>query len=147
MIGIVPIHPVAEPHGLFGLHGREFEDAGFAQLHKFGEAVLFDVALVGEAQLFFDVDFNPQPLTVEAVLPAQIFALHGVVSVVEVFVGAPPGVVNAHRVVGGDGAVKEAECAVFGFGLGAKAAQFVECVGVLPEFEDFVFHFYEVGFV
>jgi hypothetical protein len=39
--------------------------------------------------------------------------------------------VDAHGVVGGDGTVDEAEDAVFGFGLGAQAAQLVEGVGAI----------------
>jgi hypothetical protein len=94
-----------------------------------------------------DVDFHPEALAVEAILPAFVLALHGVVALVEVFVGAAPGVVDAHGVVGGDGAVDEAEDAVFGFGLGAQAAQFIEGVGIAPEFKDVLFELDEVYFV
>ena len=60
------------------------------------------------AELLLDLDFDPQALAVEAVLVAQLVAGHGEVALVGVLVGAAPGVVDAHRVVGGDGAVEEA---------------------------------------
>ena len=84
---------------------------------------------------FLDVDLNPQPLAVETVLPALVFAQHRLIALVQILVGAPPGVVDAHRVVGRDRAVDEAEDAVLFFAGGPQAAQFVECVGVLPKFQ------------
>src|SRR5262249_42362843 len=86
----------------------------FAQLHEAvdgGERVAgdegLDVALALELQLLLDLDLDPQPLAVEAVLVALVLAEHGVEALEGVLVGAAPGVVDAHRVVGGDGAVEE----------------------------------------
>jgi hypothetical protein len=53
-----------------------------------------------------------RPLAVEAVLVALPLAEHGVVALVEVLVGAAPGVVDAHRVVRGDRPVQEAVAAL-----------------------------------
>jgi len=129
------------------LHGRIVEDLMFALVGEFGQAEFLDFPLAVEAEALFDVDFDPETLAVESVLPAFVFALHGVVTLVKVFVGAAPGVVNAHGVVGGDGTVDKAEDAVLFFGFGAQAAQFVERVGFLPVIEDVIFEFYEVYFV
>ena len=71
------------------------------------DAIVFDLALVGEAELFLDLDLDPQSLAIEAVLVALAIAAHGVEALKEVFVGAAPGVVNAHRIVGGDRPVDE----------------------------------------
>ena len=71
-------------------------------------AVRLDVALVLEAELLLDLDLDPQPLAVEPVLVALPLAEHGVVALEEVLVRAAPGVVDAHRVVGGDRPVQEA---------------------------------------
>ena len=63
----------------------------------------FDLQL----QFLLDLDLDPEALAVEAVLVAQLVAGHGEVALVGVLVGAAPGVVDAHRVVGGDRAVEE----------------------------------------
>src|SRR5262249_50629842 len=65
-----------------------------------GNEVL-DVALRLQFQLFLDLDLDPQALTVEAVLVALVTAVHGVIALESVFVSAAPGVVDAHRIVGG----------------------------------------------
>ena len=62
-----------------------------------------------EAKLFLHLDLDPQALAVEAVLVALLIALHGLEALVQVFVGAPPGVMHAHRVVGGDGTIQKRE--------------------------------------
>ena len=58
--------------------------------------------LVVKPELALDVDLDPQALAVEAVLVALVLAEHRVEALVEVLVGAAPGVVDAHRVVGRD---------------------------------------------
>ena len=105
---IVPVHPVAQADGLIGLHRGKFEHAHLAQLDEFGQAKGLNVALALEAQFFFDIHLNPQALAVEAVLPALVVALHRVETLEEVFVRAPPGVVDAHRIVGRNRAIEEA---------------------------------------
>ena len=52
-------------------------------------------------------DLDPQALAVEAVLVALVLAEHRVEALVQVLVRPTPRVVDAHRVVGGDGAVEE----------------------------------------
>src|SRR5262249_12874236 len=69
--------------------------------------VCLDLALRAEPQLLLDLDLHPEALPVEAVLIAGAEALHGPVTVPQVFVGPPPGVVDAHRVVRRDLAVDE----------------------------------------
>ena len=59
-------------------------------------------------QLFLDFDFDPQPLAVEAVLETLVVPRHREVALEDVLVGASPGVVHAHRVIGGDRTVDEA---------------------------------------
>ncbi len=66
------------------------------------------IACLGaEIELLFDFDFDPQPLAVEAVLITQLVAGHGEVTLVGVLVGASPGVMHTHGVVGCDGSVEE----------------------------------------
>jgi hypothetical protein len=52
-----------------------------------------------------DLDLYPEPLAVEAVLEALLEPPHGAVTLEEVLVRPAPRVMDAHRVVGGDGAV------------------------------------------
>ena len=107
LVGVVPVHPVAQAHGLAGLHGGEAQDARFAHAHELLQAVVLDVFLGGEAHLLLDVDLHPQALAVEAVLVAQLLALHGAEALEQVFIGASPAVMDAHGVVGGDGTIDE----------------------------------------
>ena len=74
-------------------------------LHSFDEladAVGLDLLLRLEALFFFDFDLDPETLSVVSVLKALAIALHVPEAEKEVFVGASPRVVHAHRVVGGD---------------------------------------------
>ena len=107
VVGVVPIHPVAEPDRLGGLTGRELLDASLAAIDELGYAVGLDVSLALEADLLFDLDFDPETLAVEAILVALLFADHRLVALKQVLVGAAPGVVNAHRIVGRDRAVQK----------------------------------------
>ena len=99
---VVPVHPHPEPDGLLRLARGVGQDALLAQGHELGDAVRLDVALRGEAEVPLDVDLHPQPLAVEAVLVALVLAEHRVEPLVQVLVGPPPGVVDAHRIVRGD---------------------------------------------
>ena len=58
--------------------------------------------LLVKPELALDVDLDPEALAVEAVLPALVLAEHRVEAAEDVLVRAAPGVVDAHRVVGGD---------------------------------------------
>ncbi len=108
LVGVVPVHPVAEPDRLLRLACRERQHALLAQAHELGDPVLLDVALRGEAEVALHVDLDPEALAVEAVLPALVLAAHGVEALEDVLVGSTPGVVDAHRVVGRDRPVEEA---------------------------------------
>src|SRR6266571_8010340 len=106
-VRITPIHPLAETDALFGDDSGELQNAIFAALIEFGDAVLLDIAFAAESELFFDFDFYPEALAIKTVLPALIEAVHGFIALVQVLVGAAPGVMNGHGVVGGDRPVNE----------------------------------------
>ena len=108
LVRVVPVHPHPEPDRLLGLARRVGQHALLAEGDELADAERLDVALRGEAEVALDVDLDPQALAVEAVLVALVLAEHGVEPLVEVLVGAAPGVVDAHRVVGRDRAVEEA---------------------------------------
>ena len=106
-IGIVPVHPVAEPLRLLRLHTREGVHPLLAVLHEPADAVRLDVPLRSEAQVLFDLDFHPQALAVETVLVALLVALHRAPAEEQVFVRPAPGVVDTHRIVRRDRPVDE----------------------------------------
>ena len=108
LVGVVPVHPHPEADRLLGLARGVGQHALLAQAHEPVDPVGLDVALRGEPEVALDVDLDPQALAVEPVLVALVLAAHGVEALVEVLVRAPPGVVDAHRVVGRDRAVEEA---------------------------------------
>ena len=60
-----------------------------------------------ESQLLFDFDLDPESMAVETVLESLIMARHRKESLICVFVRAAPGVMNSHRIIGGDGTVKK----------------------------------------
>ena len=71
------------------------------------EPVGLDLVLRVEPERLLDLDLDPQPLAVEAVLVALVLAERRVVALEQVLQRAAPGVVHAHRVVGRDRAVDE----------------------------------------
>ena len=143
MIRVVPVHPVAEPDRLLGLDVREPPDALLAEIDELVDAELLDVGLGGHAEVFLDVDLDPQALTVEAVLVALLEALHGLVALEEVLVGAAPCVVNAHGVVRRDWAVHEGEALA-----GAVVANEVlfDDAALVPPGEQVLLHLDEIYF-
>src|SRR3989304_1454999 len=108
LVGIVPVHPVAEPDALLGLAGRVGEDALLAERDERADAVGLDVALRRESEVALDVHLDPQALAVEPVLPALVVAEHREEPAVDVLVGPAPGMMDTHRVVRRDRAVEEA---------------------------------------
>ena len=94
---------------MLGLTLGKSEDTFFTTLHKFGDTISFDIALILHAQLFLNLNLDPQALGVEAILIALLVALHGLKTLKQIFVRASPGMMNAHRVVRGDGAIQERE--------------------------------------
>src|SRR5579864_5950842 len=101
-IGIAPVHPLSESNALLADDARVLHHAVFTALHEFRDAVGFDVAFGAEAELFFDFNFDPESLAIEAVLPALIEAIHGFVALIDVLVRAAPCVMHTHRVIRGN---------------------------------------------
>ena len=109
VVGVVPVHPVAEPDRLVGDPFRVFPDSFLAAIDKLGDAIRFDIAFALETEFLFDFDLDPEALAVKPVLEALLLAEHGVIALEEILVGSAPGVVDTHRVVGGDGTIDERE--------------------------------------
>ena len=137
-VGAVPVHPHAEADALVRLGTGEAVNPVLTRLHELGHTGVpvaghqaLDVPLAAELQLLLDLHLDPQPLAVEPVLVPQVAAAHGEEPLVGVLVGAAPGVVDAHRVVGRDGAVKEAPLGA----AGVPGAPLVENAAGVPEGE------------
>src|SRR5207245_1145745 len=96
VVGVLPIHPVAQAPGLLRLDRREAPHALLAPLDEPVDAERLDVPLRPEPQLLLDLDLHPEPLAVEAVLVAGLEALHRLVTVPQILVGPSPGMVDAH---------------------------------------------------
>ena len=139
-VGVRPIHPLPESDRLVGLDSGVSIHPLAAAVGEFGDAVRFDVALGVEPKLPLDLDFEPQSLGVEPVLVALVIAAHGPVALVDVLVGASPGVMHAHRVVGGDWPVEERPARAVPILL----PQLLERAVLVPEFEDPALHRREV---
>ena len=101
------MHPIAQADGLLGLDAGVLVDPLLAALDKLGNTVGLNIALALEAKLALDFHLDPKALAVEAVLVTLVEAAHRPVALVGVFVGPSPGVMDAHGVVGGDGAIHE----------------------------------------
>ena len=135
LIGVVPVHPVTESLRLFGLSSRKPEDATFAFVDKVVDAKFMDGGFRAESQLLFNFHLDPQSLAVETVLESLIMAGHRKKPLVRVFVRAAPGMVNAHRVVGGDGTVEKAPT----FATCVFSSQLLKRLLLKPEFQDGMF--------
>src|SRR5581483_7436555 len=108
VIGVVPVHPLAEADRLLRDRRGAPVDAGAARTREPVDPVRLDVALAVQVQLPLDLHLDPEALAVEAVLVALVESLHRLVALVEVLVGASPGVVNAHGLdVRGDRSIDE----------------------------------------
>src|SRR5207244_10350237 len=107
VVGVVPVHPLAEPNGLLSDDIGVFEDPLPTRLDKALETVLLNLALGVEPQLLLDLDFHPQALAIEAILVALVEALHGPEALIDILVGATPGMMHAHRIVGSDRPIEE----------------------------------------
>ena len=84
VVVVVPVHPLAEPLRLLGLHLGEARDALLAALRELGEPVLLDLALRVQAELLLDLDLDPEALAVEAVLVALVEAAERLVALEDV---------------------------------------------------------------
>jgi len=141
-VRVVPVHPVAQADRLLGLDGGEAQDPLLALTDKALNPVVLNVPFGAEAQLLLHLHLHPEPLAVKAVLVAGLVALHGPEAVEEVLVGAPPAVVDTHRVVGGDRAVNERPAGA----VLAEFHQFLEGLSALPEIQNLVLLLDEVYF-
>jgi hypothetical protein len=79
----------------------------FAALDELGNAKSFYVPLRLEAEFLLNLDFNPKPLTIEAVLVSELESLHGFEALEEILVCTPAGVMHPHWVVSSDRAVEK----------------------------------------
>ena len=117
---------------MVGDHLGEFGDPLAAARCELGEPVLLDLPLRVQAERLFDLDLHPQALAVEPVLVALVEALEGLVALEDVLQRPAPRVVDAHRVVGRDRAVEEAEA----LATAVLLAQLVEDAFAVPPGED-----------
>src|SRR3989339_2144700 len=90
IIGVVPVHPLPQSHGLLGLDAGELLHALAALAREVVDAEALDVGLALEAQLLLHLHLEPEPLAVEAVLAAAGVAAHGLVADEGVLEGAAP---------------------------------------------------------
>ncbi len=109
VIAVVPIHEITETFVLLRDACGIGEHALLAALDEVRNTVLFDFALVLQAEFLLDLHFHPQALAIEAILEALFLAEHVVVPLEEILVAATPGMVHTHRIVGGDRAIDETE--------------------------------------
>src|SRR5919198_556649 len=84
VVAVLPVHPHPEPAGLLRHQLAVPRDALLAPLGKLGEPVLLDLALRPDAQLLLDLDLDPQPLRVVAVLVAKLVTAQRVVALEDV---------------------------------------------------------------
>ena len=136
VVRVVPVHPLAEPDGLLRLHAGEMLDALAALAGEVIEAEFFDFMLRIETEVAFDLHFQPKSLAIETVLVALHVTLHGFKALVDIFVGASPRVVNAHGIIGGNGAVNERPARI----AAVLRDKLLEGIGILPELQDPMLH-------
>src|SRR5207253_6946511 len=105
---VAPVHPLAESLRLLDHHADEAGDALLAARGELCEPVFLDLALRVEPELLLDLDLDPEPLAVEAVLVALVEAAERLVALEDVLEHAPE-VLDACRAVRRDRAVHEAE--------------------------------------
>ena len=132
VVVVLPVHPHPEPARLLGDHLAVLRHALLAALGELGEPVLLDLALRVQAEAALDPDLDPEPLAVEAVLVALVEAAQRLVALEDVLQRPAPAVVRAHRVVGRDRPVDEAEA----LAAAVPLAQLVERPLALPRLED-----------
>ena len=103
--------------------------------------IRFDGPPGAELQIALDLHLDPEALAVKAVLVAQLVAGHREEALKGIFVGAAPGVVHAHGVIGGDRPVEEAPPRF----AGVLGAELVENRGLPPEAQHLVLSTEEIG--
>ena len=132
---IIPFHPVAEPLRLFRLTCSKPQNTTFTFVHKVVDAIFIHSRFCSESQLLFNFHLNPQSLAVKSILVTLVMPRHGKETLVRIFVGPAPGVMDAHGVIGSDRAVQKAPpfAAAIAFPQPAKG------VVLRPEFQDGMF--------
>src|SRR5689334_5491598 len=94
--GIVPIAPVTQTNGLFGLTRGVRQHALLARPYEVLDAIAANLALGLEAEALLDLNFYPQALAIESVLIPELLAVHRVVALVHIFQRAPPCMMYTH---------------------------------------------------
>ncbi|GBD35893.1 hypothetical protein HRbin36_01008 [bacterium HR36] len=143
----IPVHPIAQPYALLRLNTGKAIDPLLAQLHETvnaGEAIprheVLNILLRSQTQFFFHFHFDPQSLAIETVLVAEFVAGHGHETLEQIFIGASPGMVHAHRVVGSNGTIQERP-----FRLPAILfPQFLESLRFCPEAQNLPFQNWQI---
>ena len=107
VVRAVPIHPLSEPLRLTCLDRGVLGNAVAAGASEPVETVLLDLLLRVETKRLLDLDLDPQPLTVEPILVAQLVASHRAMALHQIFERTSPRVMHAHRIVRGDRTVDE----------------------------------------
>ncbi len=103
---------------------------------------MFNILFTLEIHLLLDFHFHPESLAVEAILIAQIVPFHGMVSLEDVFVSAPPSMVNTHRIIGCNRTINEGP-----FLLAViRRYQFLEDIIFFPVIEHFMLKSYKIDF-
>ena len=103
------MHPLAQPNRLLGLYTAELIYAGAALSREPVETEALDFAFGVQTKILLNLHLDPKPLAVETVLVALVLAVHGLVALKDVLVGASPRVVRAHRIVGRNRTIDEGE--------------------------------------
>ena len=111
------------------LRGCMAEHLPLTGVDKFIQSIGFDVLFSLKTHVAFDIDLNPESLTVKPVLVSRLMALHGFKSLKEIFVRPPPCVVNAHWVIGGDWTIDETPAG----SILPQCLEFMKNVAVAPE--------------
>ena len=94
MVRIIPVHPIAQAHGLLSLHCSVAQHALLTLTHELVQPVVFNIFFGPEPQRLLDFYFDPQALTVEAILVAQLPSTHGPIAVHHILIGPPPAVMD-----------------------------------------------------
>jgi hypothetical protein len=142
VVVVAPVHPLAETLLAAGELRRRPDDLLPAFARELREPVLLDFALGVQAQLALDADLDPESLAIEAVLIALVEAAQSFVPLEDVLERAPPGGVDAERLVGGHRAVDEAPDRTAPVLLAERA----EDVAFIPPVEDLAFDRRMIGY-
>ena len=139
-IRVGPVHPIPEPNRLLRLNPGVLS---YTLLALFDEAVdpeLLDLAFRGETEFLLDLDLDPEPLAVEAVLVPELAPVHRPVALKGVLQCATPGVMDTHGIVCRDRSVEERPVLL----TTVFTPQLLERGGLVPELEHSMFELDEI---